>query len=66
MNRDLIPQGRTKQKWAETLSIFGGAGAIIYPPILYYMGYMSIIGKDDFLFCELTTRTAKIAAGEDY
>ena len=66
MNRDQIPKGRTQIKFTECLSLFGGAGAIIYPPIFYYNGYMSVVQKDDFLFCEYSTIGTKETAGEDY
>ena len=46
--------------------MFGGVGAIIYPPIFYYNAYMSVVQKDDFLFCEFSSRDTKERADEDY
>ena len=64
MNRDQITPGRTYEKWAESLAIFGGAGAIIYPPVFYYISYVIIDAKEEFYLCTFTKTAEAEAKGE--
>ena len=66
MNRDVIPKGPTREKWSESLAMFGGLGAFIFPPIFYYNAYKSVLEKPEFLTCRIETKLLKDAAGEDY
>ena len=66
MNRDVIPKGPTRVKWSESLALFGGMGAFIFPPIFYYNAYKSILEKPEYLQCRLIQIAEKEAAGEDY
>ena len=54
MNRDDITPGRTFEKWTESLALWGGVGAILYPPVFYYISSVLINGKEDFYTCTLT------------
>ena len=66
MNRDRIESGRTKTKLAESFALSGGVGALVYPLIFYYNGYVAIDKRDDFLFCKLTEKAGHEVAGTDY
>ena len=54
MNRDLITPGRTFEKWTESLALWGGVGAILYPPVFYYISSQIIDGKEEYYTCTLT------------
>ena len=56
MNRDLIEKGKTGGKWAESYALFGGLGAIIYPPVFWYVAYAAIDERDDYLYCKYTKK----------
>ena len=66
MNRDIIEPGKTKGKFAEAFALAGGVGAVLYPLIFYYVSYVLITYRDDYLYCTLTTAAEKKAKGEDY
>jgi len=66
MNRDLIEQGKTWAKWAESLALVGGAGAIIYPLFFYYVAWTAIDGRDDFLVCSITEAARLDAKNEEF
>lgn len=66
MNRDLIEQGKTWAKWAESLALVGGVGAIIYPLFFYYVGWTAIDGRDDFLVCSITEAARLDAKNEEF
>ena len=52
MNRDLIEPGKTGGKFAEALALWGGAGALLYPLVFWYVGYIAILERDDFYTCK--------------
>ena len=56
MNRDLIEKGKTGGKWAESYALFGGVGAIIYPPVFWYVAYAAVDERDDYLYCKYTKK----------
>ena len=64
MNRDNIEAGKTWGKWAESYALFGGVGAMIYPLVFYYLGWVAIDGRDDYLICRLTEKEKAKLAGE--
>ena len=66
MNRDLIEPGKTGGKFAEALALMGGVGALLYPLIFYYVGYVSIIERDDFYTCNFREVAEHKARNEDY
>ena len=53
MNRDEITPGKTLGKFSESFAIFGGVGAVLYPPAFFYVGYTTIIHRDDYLYCKV-------------
>ena len=56
MNRDIIEKGKTGGKWAESYALFGGVGAIIYPPVFWYVAYAAVDERDDYLYCKYTKK----------
>ena len=66
MNRDLIEPGKTGGKFAEALALFGGVGALLYPLIFWYVGYISIIERDDFYTCKFKEAAEHKLKNEDY
>ena len=56
MNRDSIEKGKTGGKWAESYALFGGIGAIIYPPVFWYVAYAAVDERDDYLYCKYTKK----------
>ena len=66
MNRDLIEPGKTGGKFAEALALMGGVGALLYPLIFYYVGYVSILERDDFYTCKFREEAEHKAKNEDY
>ena len=66
MNRDIIEQGRSKKKMAETFALVGGIGAIIYPLIVYYVGSTAIFDRQDFLECRVKEELEHKAKKEDF
>jgi hypothetical protein len=66
MNRDTIEPGKNLGKWAESLALMGGVGAMIYPLFFWYVGWVAINGRDDFLLCTIKTAAIKDAAKEDF
>ena len=66
MNRDLIEPGKTGGKFAEALALFGGVGALLYPLIFWYVGYVTIIERDDFYMCNFKEIAEHKIKDEDY
>ena len=69
MNRDIIEKGRTQGKWAESYALFGGVGAIIYPIMFWWLGWMIIDERDDHLTCihyETKINESKGESSDDY
>ena len=66
MNRDLIEKGRTGGKFSESFALFGGVGAIVYPIVFWWMGWMAIDERDDTLTCRFTKAAEHDLKGEDY
>ena len=56
MNRDIIEPGRNRGKWAESFGLAGGCGALVYPLIFYYVGYVTIHDKEEFAKCTTEER----------
>ena len=44
----------------------GGFGAILYPLVFYYVGYMAILDRDDFLTCKVIKKLEYEAKDESY
>ena len=66
MNRDLIEPGKTGGKFAEALALFGGVGALLYPLVFWYVGYVSIIERDDFYTCKFKEIADHKVKNENY
>ena len=66
MNRDLIEPGKTGGKFAEALAIWGGPGALLYPLLFWYVGYIAIMERDDFYKCNYTKIAEHTIKNEDY
>ena len=66
MNRDLIEPGKTGGKFAEALALWGGAGALLYPLVFWYVGYVAIIERDDFYTCKFREVAEHKIKNEDY
>ena len=66
MNRDLIEPGKTGGKFAEALALWGGAGALVYPLVFWYVGYVAIIERDDFYTCKFREVAEHKIKNEDY
>ena len=66
MNRDLIEPGKTGCKFAEALALFGGVGALLYPLVFWYVGYISIFERDDFYTCNFKKIAEHKIKNEDY
>jgi len=66
MNRDDIVAGKTGGKWAECYALFGGVGAMVYPLVFYYVGFVSLDSRDEYLLCVGTTKKLMEAKDEDY
>ena len=66
MNRDLIEPGKTGGKFAEALALWGGAGALLYPLVFWYVGYVAIIERDDFYTCKFREEAEHKIKNEDY
>lgn len=66
MNRDLIEPGKTGGKFAEALALWGGAGALVYPLVFWYVGYVAIIERDDFYTCKFREEAEHKIKNEDY
>ena len=64
MNRDIIQPGRSAVKLAESFAIFGGVGTMIYPLVMFYVGYVTIDDKDDFYYCILKEEAEREITGE--
>ena len=56
MNLDSIEKGKTGGKWAESYALFGGIGAIIFPPVFWYVAYAAVDERDDYLYCKYTKK----------
>ena len=65
MNRDTIEKGRTGGKWAESYALFGGLGAIVYPPVFWYTAYASVDERDDFIYCKYTKKAEEPEESHD-
>ena len=66
MNRDLIEPGKTGGKFAEALALWGGAGALLYPLVFWYVGYVAIIERDDFYTCKFKEIAEHKIKNEEY
>ena len=66
MNRDLIEPGKTGGKFAEALALMGGVGALLYPLIFWYVGYVAILERDDFYYCKFKEIAEAKIRNEDY
>ena len=56
MNRDTIEAGKTGGKWAECYALFGGVGAMVYPLVFYYVGFVGLDSRDEYFACVATSK----------